>query len=252
MLFEAVLFDLFNTLVLVEGDDKFYLPALKKLHRSLVRSGIKVTFEDFKNAYFQVRDKLYVDAEKNMEEPHFNIRISQAIQRFGYNLEYDHAVIRAATRAFCREFMRYMRLDKDARYVLRRLHSQYKLGVVSNFALPECVEQIFVKFGLEGLFDTVMISGSINKRKPSPEIFRKTLANLDVKAAKAIFVGDTPSLDVKGARNAGIKSVLIKRRTSGPTDSMTLTLSPREEDEDVKPDEIIGNLKELLNVLEHY
>jgi HAD superfamily hydrolase (TIGR01549 family) len=251
MRFEAVLFDLFNTLVLVEGDDKFYLPSLKKLHRSLVRSGIEVAFEDFKKAYFQVRDKLYVDAEKNLEEPHFNVRISQALQRFGYDLEYDHATVKTATKAFCREFMRYMRLDKDARYVLRRLHAQYKLGVVSNFALPECVEQIFVKFRLRGLFDTVMISGSINKRKPSPEIFQKTLANLDVKASEAIFVGDTPSLDVKGARNAGIKSVLIKRQTSGPTDSMALTLNPREEDEDVRPDKVIRNLKELLYVLEH-
>jgi putative hydrolase of the HAD superfamily len=104
---------------------------------------------------------------------------------------------------------------------------------------------------LKGLFDTVVISGDINKRKPNPEIFQKALANLRVEASKAIFVGDTPSVDVKGARNAGIKSVLIKRPASGPTDSMLLIRKPREEDENVKPDRVSGNLKELLRVLEY-
>jgi hypothetical protein len=66
---EGVLFDLFNTLVIVDHDDEFYLPSLKKLHRSLVRKGIEVSFEDSMKAYFQVRNRLYADAEKNMEEP---------------------------------------------------------------------------------------------------------------------------------------------------------------------------------------
>jgi hypothetical protein len=33
---EAVLFDPFNTLVIVDDDDEFDVPSLKKLHRSVV------------------------------------------------------------------------------------------------------------------------------------------------------------------------------------------------------------------------
>jgi HAD superfamily hydrolase (TIGR01549 family) len=250
MQIEAVLFDLFNTLVLVEDDDKFYLPSLKKLHRSLVKNGVKVSFEDFERAYFRVRDRLYAYAEKKLEEPHFNVRISQTLQCFGYDFDYRHRVVASATKAFFEEFMRYTRLDEEAFDVLQKLHGKYKIGVVSNFAMPECVEQIFEKFRLKGLFDTVVISGSINKRKPSPEIFQKALTSLGVEASKAVFVGDTPSLDVKGARNVGIKSVLIRRPTTGPTDSTSLVYKPPEEDENVRPDKVIRNLKELLRVLE--
>ena len=247
---DAVLFDLFNTLVLIENDDVFYLPSLKKLHKSLVKNEVKVAFPDFKRVYFEVRDKLYVAAEKNLEEPHFNVRISQTLQRFGYDLDVDDPVVVRAAEAFCNEFMRYMRLDDDAIYVLKELHRKHKLGMVSNFALPECVPKIFDKYGLEGLFEVVIISGSINKRKPSPEVFEKALKALGVSASKAVFVGDMPALDVKGARNVGMKSVLIKRELIPPDDSISLVYNPPAEDAKVEPDYVIESLVELLSLLE--
>jgi HAD superfamily hydrolase (TIGR01549 family) len=247
---DAVFFDLFNTLVLIENDDVFYLPSLKKLHKSLVQKGVNVSFSDFKRVYFEVRDKLYAGAEKNLEEPHFNVRISETLQRFGYNFDVSHPVIVGASEAFCKEFMRYMRLDDDAIYVLNKLHGKYKLGLISNFALPECVVKIFEKFGLKGLFEVVIVSGTINKRKPSSEVFEKALRTLGVEASRAIFVGDTPALDVKGARNVGIKSVLIKRDTSPPADSISLVYKPSEEDAKVEADIVIESLTELLSVLE--
>ena len=35
---KAVLFDLFNTLVLLEDEDAFYMPSLKRLHKFLVKN----------------------------------------------------------------------------------------------------------------------------------------------------------------------------------------------------------------------
>jgi len=247
---DAVLFDLFNTLVLLENDEAFYLPSLRKLHKFLARNGVSVSFKDFKHVYFEVRDKLYAEAEKNLEEPHFNVRISQTLQRFGYNFGVSHPTVGGATEAFCNEFMRYVRLDKDAVYVLHKLHEKYKLGIISNFAIPECVEKLLEKFGLKELFETVVISGSVNKRKPSPEIFENALSTLGVEASKAVFVGDTPSMDVKGARNAGIKSVLVKRKTSPPPDSISLVYKLPEEDADIEPDNVVKRLKDLLLILE--
>lgn len=111
---DAVLFDLFNTLVLLKNDDAFYLPSLKKLHKFLAKNNVNVSFEDFKRVYFEVRDKLYSDAEKKLEEPHFNVRISKTLQRFGHDFGVSHPIVVGATEAFCNEFMRYMYLDKDA------------------------------------------------------------------------------------------------------------------------------------------
>jgi len=93
------------------------------------------------------------------------------------------------------------------------------------------------KFGLREFFDVILVSGEINKRKPSPEIFERALNALGVDAAKAVFVGDMPGLDVKGAKDTGIKAILIERM-------------PVERILDVKPDRVVRGLRELLVVLE--
>jgi len=234
---EAVLFDLFNTLVLLESDEVFYTPCLKRLHVFLVRKRINIPFEDFRRVYFEVRDKLYAETETSLEEPHFNVRVSLVLRRFGYNFDAASPIVFGATMAFTDEFMHYVHLDADTVDVLRVLRGKYKLGLISNFAIPECAWRLLDKYGLRDFFDVVLVSGAINKRKPSPEIFERALTALDVDTSRAVFVGDMLGLDVKGAKNVGMKSVLIERRPLGEVG-------------DVKPDKVIRSLKELLVTLE--
>jgi hypothetical protein len=51
---EAVLFDLFDTLLLLEGSEIYYQPSLIKLHEFLTKSGVNASFEDFSRVYFEV------------------------------------------------------------------------------------------------------------------------------------------------------------------------------------------------------
>ena len=234
---EAVLFDLFNTLVLLESDEVFYTPCLRRLHEFLARERISVPFEDFRRVYFEVRDRLYAETEKSLEEPHFNVRVSQTLQRLGFDFGVSHPVIVGATMAFADELLHYVRLDADAIDILRKLRGKYKLGIVSNFAIPECAWNLLDRFGLRGFFDIVVVSGAVNQRKPSPKIFEKALNALGVDSSRTVFVGDMPGLDVKGAKNVGIRAILIERK-------------PIERIVDVKPDKVIRSLRELLAVLE--
>jgi len=133
--------------------------------------------------------------------------------------------------------MNYVRVDENAKTVLKKLHRRFKLGIVSNFAIPECVLKLLEKEGLAGFFDVVVVSGAVNRRKPSPEIFRKALDALDVSAGEAVFVGDTVDADVEGAKNAGMKTVYIERRL-------------QKEAEKVCPTQKIKSLDELLPALE--
>lgn len=234
---KAVLFDLFDTLLLLEKDEAYYEPSLMRLHEYLAKNDVNVSFEDFKRIYFEVRDDLYAKVEKSFEEPHFNVRVSQVLHRLGYDFDFSSPIVVKGTSVFADEFMRYVRLDDNALYVLRKLRGRHKLGLVSNFAIPECVWKLLNKFGLRDFFDVVLVSAEINKRKPGPEIFEKALGDLRVDASETVFVGDTLGLDVRGAKNAKMKAVLIERR-------------PIKEIVNVKPDSIIRTLRELLNVLE--
>ena len=231
-----MLFDLFDTLLLLESQDAYYEPSLRKLYEFLVKNGVNVPFEDFSRVYFEVRDEFYSESRKSLEEPHFNVRVSQTLNRFDYDFDVSNQVVVGATMAFADEFMHYVSLDTDALGVLEKLQGKYKLGLVSNFAIPECGWKLLDKFGLKRFFDVVVISGEVNQRKPSSEIFQRALKALGVKASRAVFVGDMLDLDVMGPKKVGMKTVFIKRR-------------PLKHDVDVKPDYVIKGLNELLAVL---
>ena len=246
---QGVLFDLFNTLIMLENDDVFYMPSLRKSYDCLVKNKINVPFEEFVRAYFEVRDKLYEETSQTLEDPHFNIRISRTLLSLGYNLDASHPTIAGAGEAFCKEFLKYTRPDEDALFVLQQLKGKFKLGIVSNLSIPECVPELLKKFNLGRYFDVVVISGAINKRKPSPEIFKKALETLDLKPHEAVFVGDTPGIDIKGARAAGLKTILIERPPP-PKGSASLSYEIPGAHEKAQPDKVIKRLREILNIVE--
>ena len=243
---KAVIFDLFDTLLPVRGGDAFYEPALRRLHGFLMEKGVNVSFEEFRRVYFEVRDEMYMETAQSMEEPHFNMRLSRALKRLGYDFDVSHPIVQGGTRAFAEEFMHHVGLDQEAVEVLQRLHGEYRLGIVSNLSIPEAAWELLEKFDLKKYFDAIIISGDVKKRKPSPEIFEKALKILEAKASEAVFIGDTPSTDIKGAKKVGMHTVLIKR------DSPKTLFWGSKEKAQVKPDKIIKSLKELPKILKNF
>ena len=236
---KAVLFDMFDTLMMIEHNHAFYSPSLKRAHKSLVQNGINVQFTVFNTAYVKARDALYAEADAQMEEPHFNLRIANTLHNLGYNFDASSEVVQGATLAFYEEFMRYVRIDEHARSVLETLHGKYKLGIVSNFAIPECVFKLLERDDLAGFFDVVVVSGAVNKRKPRPEIFQNALEKLGVDAKSTVFVGDTVDADIQGPRDMGMKTIYIERRK-------------QKEIEETHPDNTIKSLNQLIEAIARY
>jgi HAD superfamily hydrolase (TIGR01549 family) len=234
---EAVLFDLFDTLLLLENDEIYYEPCLKRMHSFLAKNGVNVSFAGFSRTYFEVRDTFYSESRKSLEEPHFNVRVSQTLQKLGFDFDVSDPIVMGATKAFADEFMRYVKLDDGAIDVLQKLHGKYKLGLVSNFGIPECGRELLDRFNLTTYLDFIVISGEVNQRKPNPKIFRRALQALGVAPSKAVFVGDMLDLDIMGPKSVGMRTILIKRR-------------PIEGNSDIKPDKVIENLTELLTTVE--
>ena len=85
----------------------------------------------------------------------------------------------------------------------------YKVGVVSN--AEGRVEQDLEAAGFRGMFETVVDSHVVGVAKPDPGIFAIVLERMGAAAAKAVFLGDVPAVDVVGARAAGIRPVLLDR-----------------------------------------
>ena len=236
---KAVLFDMFDTLMLIEKNHEFYSPALQKMYGYLKENGVNVPFETFNAAYTEARDRILAQANLNLEEPHFNVRVSEALKNLGYDYDVSSSLVSEATGAFCNQFIAYVSIDKQAEPMLKGLHGKYKLGIVSNFAIPECVYKLLKDSGLGRFFDVVVVSGAVNKRKPSPDIFAHALEKLGVSATEAVFVGDTIDADVEGAKVVGMKSVYLERRVQKQTENGV-------------PDVTIKSLGELPSALNRF
>jgi HAD superfamily hydrolase (TIGR01662 family) len=234
---KAVLFDMFDTLMLIEKDHAFYSPSLHGSWEFLAANGVSAEFEEFEKAYVSVRDAIFAKADPELLEPHFNLRIAGALKRLGYYCDVSSPLVVGATDAFCERFMTFVRIDEHAEAVLRKLHGKYKLGIVSNYAIPECVTRLLERQNLTELFDIVIVSGAVNRRKPHPEIYQKALQHMGIKPEETVFVGDTVDADVQGAKAVGMKTIYLERRK-------------QEDAEKAVPDWTIKSLSDLTEAIE--
>lgn len=86
-----------------------------------------------------------------------------------------------------------------------------RLGIITNGTFPFQLHN-FRALGVAEHFDAVLVSEQEGMRKPDPEIFQRALSRLGVTAAEAVFVGDNPEADIRGAQSVGMATVYRPNR----------------------------------------
>lgn len=79
-------------------------------------------------------------------------------------------------------------VDEDVVALVRELRSRYRVALLSNATLS--LEQQLSDLGLDGLFDPVINSARVGRRKPDPDAFEYALHVLGVPAAGVLFIDD--------------------------------------------------------------
>jgi 2-haloalkanoic acid dehalogenase type II len=112
------------------------------------------------------------------------------------------------------------------------------VGMVSNID-DDQLEHLLEVAGIADLFDSVLSSEQAQSCKPDPLIYQIALKRAGCAPHEALFVGDTLRQDIAGARQAGLRSVLIWHREDRepPTDGPS-------------PDHIIRSVPEVLKLLD--
>lgn len=103
----------------------------------------------------------------------------------------------------------------EARALLELLHARgVRLGVISDWdnALPVILEEL----QLRRYFETLSVSASVGWRKPDARLFADALAQMNVRPAEALHVGDWLELDVQGARSVGMPAALFDHAGRAP------------------------------------
>jgi FMN phosphatase YigB (HAD superfamily) len=90
--------------------------------------------------------------------------------------------------------------------------------------------------GLTDYVDNIYISAEIGCSKPAREAFRYVLDDLQLSSSDVWMIGDSLTVDVEGARRAGIKGILLDRTNQYPdypgpkVSSLTELLSQKDSD----------------------
>ena len=92
-----------------------------------------------------------------------------------------------------------------ARSVLRALHRDFRLGIVSSGSRWRVRNQLR-EFALKRYLSVCVCSEDAHRRKPDPAPLRLALRRLKASPQDTIYVGDSPE-DIEMARRAGVRSI---------------------------------------------
>ena len=204
----AVLFDWGGTVV---RDDSLILGAPVAAVAAFVRHTLEheVSDEALEGALHAVLPKYRPGLTE--AAPHLSRLLGAAFTSLG--LEVGGSDVEACARLFFRESTHGLAVYDDARALLASLRFRgYRTAVVTNAVFPSRLFTPKVnELGLAGYIDTFVSSADVGWAKPNPGPFLRALAELEVEAQDALFVGDMIETDIAGARAAGMRAVLLER-----------------------------------------
>lgn len=204
---KAVIFDFIGTLVNVENYDLENSKA--KLCKAIAEAGFNVSAERFMEAYSKAHEKYRVIRYQELVEVTNAIWISEALNNLGFPTTPEDTRIKTAVNAFFEDYVGTLQLRPCARNMLKKLVSDYKLGLISNFTYAPVIYAGLRKLDINRFFNAILVSEETGWRKPNTKIFQEALRRLGVTAEETIYVGDSPAEDIEGARTVGMKTVFV-------------------------------------------
>jgi len=205
---KAVIFDYIGTLVNCKS---YNMDASReKLYSAIADSGFSVEKTRFLSAYIKAHEKYRLIRIEQLREVTNAVWVAEALSDLGYNTNADDARLKAALNVFFKDYIDSLTLRPGAKQLLKRVYQTCKVGLVSNFTHSPVVYCSQRKLGISGFFHATVVSEANGYRKPSEKIFKEALNRLMVKADEAIYVGDSPIEDIKGAKDQGLKTIFVK------------------------------------------
>ena len=199
---KAVLFDAGNTVMLIN---------YAVVAEAFTEEGFDVEEAGVREAEYRARVRLdpILAQRHSTEAP----KIFQTYIRFvceGLGMEWGAATERAFRRIaeYNREHNLWNQPNPQAPAVLERLQSlDLAVGMISNS--DGSIERMITKEGLAPYFRFVLDSRVVGVEKPDPRIFQMALERGGARPDEAVYIGDLYSIDVVGARAAGMDAILL-------------------------------------------
>ncbi|HEX2206086.1 MAG TPA: HAD family hydrolase [Longimicrobium sp.] len=204
----AVLFDVYRTLVDIWTDE--HRPEVWTRLSSFLRyRGLNADAAELQREFFE-RSHL---SQKESTENHPEVDVLGVFRGLlaerGYTGPDEFA--EEVTQLFRVLSMQHLDLFPDTIPTLKALREKgFKTGLVSD-AQRVFLEPELRLLGLPEWVTTIVISSDFGYQKPDPRLFATALGELRVPPEEALYVGDTVTRDICGAKEARLTAILINR-----------------------------------------
>ncbi|MEH2291186.1 HAD family hydrolase [Nostoc sp.] len=230
MYYEAIIFDLDNTLLNFElCERQAILGTLETCAISLDLHGITETnflqvYETYSSQYWR---------QRNVFTPNELIKMSYESTLAELNIKTEK--ISHLGQIFWQIFNHSSFMEPNVYEVLTVLARSYRLAVISNGLVSAQLPRMQAA-GIDHFFEEVVVSEAIGFAKPSPEIFNHALSKLDLTPAQVLYVGDSLNHDYAGATQVNMDFCYYNRKNQNLS-------------QEVQPKFIINKLLKLLELV---
>ena len=204
---KAVIFDYIGTLVNCKN---YTMDASReKLHAALVNEGFGVAKDKFLEAYIEAHEKYRKIRYEQLREVTNAVWVAEALSNLGFKASADDYRIKAALNVFFKDFIDTLELRLGAKKLVQQATQKCKVALISNFTHAPVIYKSLRKTKINTFFNAVVVSEENGWRKPSSHIFQDALSRLQIQSNQAVYIGDSPIEDIKGAKQAGLKTVFV-------------------------------------------
>ena len=233
MSLKAVGFDFFGTLVDASAD---WRGCVLSVCKHLQFCGYNIFSEDFITNYRAVTGEHRKIRNETLREINNCVWVADTLNKMGIEVEPDNTDVREAVEKYFTSWQ--IDLAPDTINVLEKLSRMFEISLVSNFTHSAFLQRTMRKLNIEKFFHHIIISESIGWRKPHPYIFKHFLKLSKASAKETVFIGDDLESDIKGAKDAGIKAVLLTKNNNKLHKIVNII-----------PDYTVSSLTDFMNML---
>ncbi|MCQ4923608.1 HAD-IIIA family hydrolase [Tissierella carlieri] len=236
---KVIFFDMGNTLLhfhFGKTDEEKDIIGIKHLTNFLKQYNRQVEFNDVKKHFFDEWQKVMPLRKINHTEYAVEDYLNGFLKKYDIELDLDMCI--KALDIFYTEYRNDVWTEENIHHTLENIKQKgYRIGVISNSRLyDEVMINCFKKVGLAKYIDVFTFSYYLKISKPQKQVFEIALDRMKVNPEDAIMVGDNLKSDIEPAQKLGLTGIWFNKN---------LTLN----DTDIKPDNEIFKLKELIDLL---
>jgi len=198
----------------------------ENLYEALVSEGFKFPRKNFFQAYDLAHEKYRVMRYEKLREVTNAVWVAEALCNLGFKVTADDYRIKAALNVFFKAYVETFELRDGAKKLLKQSQQKGKVGLISNFTHAPVIYSSLRHLGINAFFNVVVVSEENGWRKPSGKIFEDALNKLEVEAKEAVYIGDSPVEDIKGAKEAGLKTIFVPSQFNTLNELLDSKLKP--------------------------